>query len=92
MTVTVQFEQLTADFQSDFTQQGDTLSAEFGEIQRSGSIQVDPYGGEYEVKPTLEGIQMETKNKRMVKDTTILPIPIYRVSNNSGGVTVVIGG
>ena len=50
------------------------------------------YRGDYEVTPTLDTQTMETAGKLMREDMTIKPIPLARVSNNSGGTTVIIGG
>lgn len=80
MDISVTFEQEKTDFQADF-----------GQIQVRGEATVEPYMGAYEVTPTLQGLTMGTENKRMVQDTVIRPIPIYTVSNNSGGTTVTIG-
>lgn len=103
MTLSVQFEQRSAEFSSEFEQEQENLSVlfsqtaedfagEFGEILKTGSEDIEVYSGSYDVTPVLEGLVLGTENKRMVKDTTIHPIPIFRVSNNSGGTTVVIGG
>lgn len=50
------------------------------------------YAGSYEVIPALDSQTMETAGQLMRKDVTIKPIPIYEVSNNAGGTTVIIGG
>jgi hypothetical protein len=50
----------------------------------------DPYTGSYEVTPKVEAQTMPTAQKLMAQDVTIKAIPIYNVSNNSGGSTVYI--
>lgn len=50
----------------------------------------DPYTGSYEVTPKVEAQTMPTAQKLMTQDVTIKAIPIYNVSNNSGGSTVYI--
>lgn len=50
------------------------------------------YTGEYEVTPTIDGETLETANKMMVDDLTVLSIPYTEVSNLGGGITVTIGG
>lgn len=50
------------------------------------------YTGPYEVTPNLNAQTLETAGQLMREDVTIKPIPIYEVSNNSGGTTVIIGG
>lgn len=48
------------------------------------------YNGSYDVTPTVKGLMMETKDKYMLNDVNIQPIPIFKVGNNSGGKTVYI--
>lgn len=50
------------------------------------------YEGEYEVIPTVEGLELETRDKYMTDDVKIRAIPFYEVSNQSGGNTVYIAG
>lgn len=54
--------------------------------------QIDIYDGEYIVtpKPFTEQI-LETKEKTMADDVTVLAIPYYETSNVSG-ITIYIGG
>lgn len=55
-------------------------------VGSSGKI----YDGSYEITPTVKGLTMETKDKYMLKDVDIQPIPIFKVGNNSGGNTIYI--
>lgn len=48
------------------------------------------YMGPYDVVPTADGLTLETARKLMTQDVDIRPIPIYEVSNTSGGTTVYI--
>lgn len=51
----------------------------------------NPYEGEYEITPMLKDEQtLSTANKTMRKDVIVHKVPIYRVSNESGGFTVTI--
>ena len=50
------------------------------------------YEGDYEVTPTVDGLELNTKDKYMSDDVTIRAIPFYEVSNTSGGNTVYIAG
>lgn len=50
------------------------------------------YGGEYSVTPKFENQTLKTKNKVMDFDVNIKTIPVEKVSNSSGGNTVIIGG
>lgn len=50
----------------------------------------NPYEGEYEVIPTLEDQTLETANKTLRNDVLVKEVPVYRVTNESGGYTVTI--
>lgn len=49
------------------------------------------YQGSYSITPAVEAQTLETKNRRMDEDLTILEIPYFETSNQSG-TTVIIGG
>lgn len=51
---------------------------------------VSPYEGDYEVTPKVNEQVLPTAQKFMTNDVTINGIPIYRVTNNSGGTTIYI--
>lgn len=50
------------------------------------------YGGEYSVTPKFENQTLKTKNLVMDFDVNIKTIPVEKVSNSSGGNTIIIGG
>lgn len=50
------------------------------------------YTGEYSVTPAIEEKVLETKNKSMSDNVTVLKIPKYEFDNVAKGQTVVIGG
>ena len=60
-----------------------------GEFYRVGDYEF--YKGDYEVKPTFENQTLKTKNMAMKDDVEIKPISVTKVSNQSGGNTVIIG-
>ena len=64
------------------------INAEFGQFQVVTDAPV--YDGPYSVTPQMEAQTLPTKAKLMSEDVTINEIPIYRVSNTSGGTTVYI--
>lgn len=64
-----------------------TVSEEFREV-----IGTDTYKGDYEVIPKVNKQVLETKNKTMTDDVTVLEIPFSSVDNLSGGQTITIGG
>lgn len=50
------------------------------------------YAGEYEATPKKESQIMPTAGKVLLNDFTVKGIPVTRVTNPSGGITVIIGG
>lgn len=60
------------------------------EIGHSAVIPQPEYEGPYEVTPTIEGFTLETKDKTMADDLSVLSIPYQEVSNPQGGETVII--
>lgn len=56
-----------------------------------GGIDAEPYEGEYIIKPTVDDQMLETKNKLMEDDVTVLAIPYFETSNIANGLTVYIG-
>lgn len=60
-----------------------------GEFYRVGDYEF--YKGDYQVKPTFENQTLKTKNMAMKDDVEIKPISVTKVSNQSGGNTVIIG-
>lgn len=61
------------------------------EISKS-PITIPSYEGEYEITPDQQEHLLSTKKRFMTKDMVIHEIPYFEVSNNSGGITVTIGG
>lgn len=60
-----------------------------GEFYRVGDYEF--FDGPYKVKPTFENQTLQTKNMAMKDNVEISPISITKVSNQSGGNTVIIG-
>ena len=50
------------------------------------------YTGAYEIDPTVDGLVLETANKRMLKDVTVNRIGVSDVENKQGGRTITIAG
>ena len=61
-----------------------------GNLATAYTTSAKPYEGDYEVTPTVDGLRLETKQKYMTDDVTILAIPFFEVGNTSGGNTVFI--
>lgn len=69
----------------------EVLEAEIGsEIVRCGNYA--SYKGPYSVDPSFDGHKLETKDLVMTEDLTVKPIPLVKISNPSGGKTIIIGG
>lgn len=51
----------------------------------------ETYKGDYLVKPKVTEQTIPTRDKVMLDDVTIEPIPFFNVSNTSGGTTAYIG-
>lgn len=60
--------------------------------ESAGGITPAPYSGEYMVIPMVQSQTMETADKYMTDNVTILAIPYYSVDNQKNGQTVIIGG
>lgn len=60
-----------------------------GEFYKVGDYEF--FDGPYEVKPTFENQTLKTKNMAMKDNVDIKPISVTKVSNQSGGNTVIIG-
>lgn len=78
MLVDVIFEEIEEELEADFE--------EVKVVDTGG----DPYKGDYAVTPKVGEQVLPTKDKYMVDDVTINPVPIFEVSNTSGGNTVYI--
>ena len=55
------------------------------------SADVEPYEGNYTVKPAVTAQTLNTTQKYLSKDITVKAIPYAEVSNASGGTTITIG-
>lgn len=67
---------------------------EFGVITEiiTDASGIPVYIGDYDVIPKVyEDQVLATKNHRMTRDVTVRKVPQYEVSNNEGGVTLIIG-
>jgi hypothetical protein len=100
MIVEVIFEEIDEELEADFSEDIMELEADFSEDSMElesdfENLQIvniagDPYIGDYAVTPKTEQQILPTKGKTMAEDVTIHPIPIFTVSNTSGGNTVYI--
>lgn len=100
MTLEVVFAPILADLAVEFSAGQDfaatleidaDLDVDFGAVSQIGDADLDPYTGDYQVRPQLAAQTLGTAQKYMIKDMEIEKIPVYVVTNNSGGKTVTIG-
>lgn len=61
-----------------------------GKVGISTSGVTEQYAGNYTVIPKLDQQVLKTKQKVMTDDLTVKGIPVYEVSNISGGTTFYI--
>ena len=93
MEIDVTLHELTSKIDVKFVKTSSEIEADFGETVVVHDIPGDKvYEGDYVVVPKLEPQTMLTKGKVLVEDITVEKIPITKVSNSSGGNTVIIGG
>lgn len=89
MIVEVIFEEIDKELEADFEELDQSMDVDF-ELVHIVNTAVEKYEGDYAVTPKTEPQVLPTKGKTMAEDVTILPIPIFTVSNTSGGNTVYI--
>ena len=59
----------------------------------NGDVKIATYNGEYQVTPQIaEDVTLSTAGTFVDADIQVKKIPITKVSNSSGGNTVIIGG
>lgn len=102
MILNVTFEQITADIDIQLDEESmeltvefdsdDTFDTQFGEVVEVMPDDVPSYEGDHEITPTFQEQLLDTSGLLLEEDIRIEPIPLSRVSNNSGGTTVIIGG
>ncbi len=91
MHLNVSFNQKSMRLDADFAQSFQKLEVDFSGLQRITEYKdVDPYTGSYEVSPKVDAQTLPTAQKMMAEDLTVKAIPVFDVSNNSGGRTVYI--
>lgn len=69
-----------------------SFDGELSVVERVAESYPDVYDGRYEVVPDMEDIVLPCADKLMADDVTVKCIPVWQVSNTSGGLTVIIGG
>ena len=91
MRFDVQFQEQSARIALCFNENRAGMAVDFGTFQTVTELINEQYTGEYEIRPLVEPQTLETKDKVMMENMTILEIPYAEVSNTSGGITATIG-
>ena len=76
----------------EFHESNMSFDMEFQEVIEITPDRVPAYDGPYSVKPSFEEQVLETAGLLLTADINVKQIPLSRVTNNSGGMTVIIGG
>ena len=74
------------------TLENNNFVVDFGQLFEISDSGIETYRGAYLVEPDFTEQTLCTKNKKMLNDVTVNAIEVQRVSNESGGRTVYIGG
>lgn len=91
MKLDLSFEQNKQNINVHFAENGGQFNANFGEFQYiTEYVGGEPYEGEYQVTPKVSEQILPTKQRVMLDNLTVLSIPYFETSNNSGGNTVYI--
>lgn len=91
MILNVTFEQITADIPVQFDEVDD-FSVNFGELTEIPPEDLPTYEGTHSIVPSFADQLLDTSGLLVEEDIKIEAIPLARVSNTSGGMTVIIGG
>ena len=90
MKLHIQFQKTDKRLNVNFSEMEQTLHIEFGEFFRVFD-DIPQYDGEYQLTPSAKSEQtLETAQKFLTKDVTVIRIPYYDVGNAAGGRTVYI--
>lgn len=91
MILDIALEQISTELPVSFSTD-DAFTVVFGEAIELSPTDLPSYAGSYQISPSFLDQTLETAGLMMREDMTIKRIPIAEVSNNSGGMTVIIGG
>lgn len=83
--------QVTAELQVQFDEE-DVFDVSFGELIEIPPEELPTYEGTHSIVPSFADQLLDTSGLLVEEDIKIEAIPLVRVSNNSGGMTVIIGG
>lgn len=92
MILNVVFEQISTDLQVEFDEEEDSIDVDFGDRYELLPEDIPSYEGDHEVIPSFADQMLDVSGLLMREDIKIEQIPVSRVSNNAGGMTVIIGG
>ena len=90
MTFKVKFQENEKVFKANFISNQKNFNVKFSEQINVSQLVGEKYEGDYVVTPKLTAQKLPTKNKVLLEDMSIKEIPIYRVTNQTGGTTIYI--
>ena len=91
MKLNVSFAEINETLVAPFAESKQSFSPEFEGFQKiTEYLNTDPYTGDYEITPKVDAQTLPTAQKFLHQDVTVKGIPIFDVSNMSGGRTVYI--
>lgn len=91
MRFSVVFKELDRNIPVSFRELDSYFQVEFKSFQTTNAApDIEYYKGDYAVTPKVTAQTLPTAQKTMGEDLTVLAIPFYNVSNNSGGKTIYI--
>lgn len=91
MILDVTFEQIEDELDVQFDAEDD-FEVDFGELSEIPPEDLPTYEGNHSIVPSFADQLLDTSGLLVEEDIKIEAIPLVRVSNNSGGMTVIIGG
>lgn len=91
-TFNTKFSEINMTLDTKFIELDPTFNTKFDDVITTviESDDVPRYNGDYNIIPKVDEQVLLTKNTLMVDNMTIKAIPVHKVSNTSGGITVYI--
>jgi hypothetical protein len=89
--IDVKFAENSQHLATQFAETAEPLGVDFGEVQNvTEYVGGEKYDGDYIITPKIEEQMMPTKDKVLTDNVVVKSIPIYRVTNQTGGTTIYI--
>lgn len=92
MKLDVKFKEIDQKFNVNFKEVNQKFNVGFGQYVGGSKPEAERYTGDYVVTPSFEADELATKDKVLTDNVTIEAISVKKISNTTGGNTVIIGG